>query len=175
MGSNWHEVRQRVDTLFSDCMQNPRLGTALEKCTFNAVVETAKHDHVPSFWANDIFRRRYCNKARSLLFNLQNESTPHLKQILTNHASIQVLRYFVRMTPQQMYPHLWAPVYLELRRKAMRGEPEDVCRDLEGLYQCTRCKSKRTTYTLIQTRSADEPSTAFVLCGNCGKRWKMSA
>jgi len=25
----------------------------------------------------------------------------------------------------------------------------------------------------VQTRSADEPMTTFVLCNNCGNRWKV--
>ena len=41
-----------------------------------------------------------------------------------------------------------------------------------SLFTCGRCKSTKTTSTQKQTRSADEPMTVFVLCMNCGKRWK---
>lgn len=41
-----------------------------------------------------------------------------------------------------------------------------------GLFTCGRCKSQNTTYTQAQTRSSDEPMTVFVLCENCGNRWK---
>ena len=41
-----------------------------------------------------------------------------------------------------------------------------------SLFTCGRCKSTKTTSTQKQTRSADEPMTVFVLCLNCGKRWK---
>ena len=41
-----------------------------------------------------------------------------------------------------------------------------------SLFTCGRCKSTKTTSTQKQTRSADEPMTVFVLCTNCGKRWK---
>jgi transcription elongation factor S-II len=41
-----------------------------------------------------------------------------------------------------------------------------------SLFTCGRCKSIKTTSTQKQTRSADEPMTVFVLCLNCGKRWK---
>lgn len=41
-----------------------------------------------------------------------------------------------------------------------------------GLFTCGRCKSSKTSNTQKQTRSADEPMTVFVLCHNCGKRWK---
>ena len=41
-----------------------------------------------------------------------------------------------------------------------------------SLFTCGRCKSTKTTSTQKQTRSADEPMTVFVLCLNCGNRWK---
>ena len=43
----------------------------------------------------------------------------------------------------------------------------------EGLFTCGKCKSKRTTYYQLQTRSADEPMTTFVTCKDCSKRWKF--
>lgn len=36
-----------------------------------------------------------------------------------------------------------------------------------------RCKQNNCAYTEAQTRSADEPMTLFVLCKNCGNRWKV--
>jgi transcription elongation factor S-II len=36
-----------------------------------------------------------------------------------------------------------------------------------------RCKQNNCAYTEAQTRSADEPMTLFVLCKNCGYRWKV--
>ncbi|OQR93996.1 transcription elongation factor [Thraustotheca clavata] len=44
--------------------------------------------------------------------------------------------------------------------------------DARGLFTCGRCKSTNTSNTQKQTRSADEPMTVFVLCHDCGKRWK---
>ena len=41
-----------------------------------------------------------------------------------------------------------------------------------SLFTCGRCKSTKTTSTQKQTRLADEPMTVFVLCMNCGNRWK---
>jgi transcription elongation factor S-II len=41
-----------------------------------------------------------------------------------------------------------------------------------GMFTCARCKSKRTTFYLLQTRAADEPMTAFITCMSCGNKWK---
>ena len=47
---------------------------------------------------------------------------------------------------------------------------DDVC---EGIFQCRKCGSKKTTYYSLQTRSADEPMTNFITCVACKNRWKM--
>lgn len=41
-----------------------------------------------------------------------------------------------------------------------------------GIFKCNKCKSKKTTYYQLQTRSADEPMTTYVTCNGCGHRWK---
>lgn len=41
------------------------------------------------------------------------------------------------------------------------------------MLKCGKCKKKNCTYNQLQTRSADEPMTTFVLCNNCGNRWKF--
>lgn len=43
-----------------------------------------------------------------------------------------------------------------------------------ALFKCAKCGKRKTTYTQLQTRSADEPMTTFVLCLECGNRWKVS-
>lgn len=41
-----------------------------------------------------------------------------------------------------------------------------------GLFKCGKCKSVKTTYYQMQTRSADEPMTTFVTCMSCSNKWK---
>jgi transcription elongation factor S-II len=43
----------------------------------------------------------------------------------------------------------------------------------DGIFQCRKCGSKKTTYYSLQTRSADEPMTNFITCVHCKHRWKM--
>jgi DNA-directed RNA polymerase subunit M/transcription elongation factor TFIIS len=42
----------------------------------------------------------------------------------------------------------------------------------EGMFKCGKCKSKKTTYYQMQTRSADEPMTTYVTCMDCDAKWK---
>ena len=45
----------------------------------------------------------------------------------------------------------------------------------EGLYQCGRCKSKKTYSRQVQTRSADEGMTSIIQCSECNKVWREYA
>jgi len=38
----------------------------------------------------------------------------------------------------------------------------------EGMYACKKCKRRKVTMHLQQTRSADEPMTEFYTCIDCG-------
>ena len=43
----------------------------------------------------------------------------------------------------------------------------------DGMLVCPKCKSKKTEYVEVQTRSADEPTTKKCFCNNCNYRWKF--
>ena len=164
--------------LFVKCLGDEKRGRLLETCTFNVVTEDAGARLIPKFWTNVTFKKLYTTKARSLLFNLNNPATPGLKtqlQVVADADVVQEVRRFVRMTHQEMNPEVWRSVLAERERKNRRATGCDVRADHVGLYQCGKCKSWRTDFTLLQTRSSDEPTTAFCFCSNCGKRWRMSA
>jgi DNA-directed RNA polymerase subunit M/transcription elongation factor TFIIS len=63
-------------------------------------------------------------------------------------------------------------VFQSLGRDLAREEARAKEEDYEGLFKCGKCKSKKTTYYQMQTRSADEPMTTYVTCKDCGNRWK---
>ena len=66
----------------------------------------------------------------------------------------------------------------ELRRSAAllrdlgQGDGTDGTDCGAGGLHCKHCNATDITYTLLQTRSADEGSTVFCSC-KCGRRWKM--
>ncbi len=76
-------------------------------------------------------------------------------------------------THQELYPELWKKRYEEHDKKKDNKnytiKPEDI---QDGMFTCRKCKSKKTTYYQMQTRSADEPMTTFVTCVNCKNRWR---
>jgi DNA-directed RNA polymerase subunit M/transcription elongation factor TFIIS len=54
-------------------------------------------------------------------------------------------------------------------RERMKAEENE---DYVGQFKCGKCKSVKTTYDQLQTRSADEPMTTYVTCLGCSNRWK---
>jgi transcription elongation factor S-II len=129
-------------------------------------------------------RTEYTGKARSLCFNLKKNKKLAGEVILGTIGATDL----VNMSTEELAS--------EEKRKEMEARKEkmldqnrldwdqanekkinDMC-GIKGdllkasLFTCGRCKSVKTTSTQKQTRSADEPMTVFVLCLNCGKRWK---
>ena len=108
------------------------------------------------------------SKLWSVLSNLKNSEL--IKQIKNNDILPQNVAF---MTHQEMNPNHWKDM---IERKIRRDESK-YSTNLEAstdMFTCRKCKSKKCTYYELQTRSADEPSTIFVSCLNCGKNWKMN-
>lgn len=55
----------------------------------------------------------------------------------------------------------------EVRRMMSSGEAA------QGQFPCFKCRTNKTVYFQMQTRSSDEPMTTFVTCLECGNRWKF--
>jgi DNA-directed RNA polymerase subunit M/transcription elongation factor TFIIS len=68
-------------------------------------------------------------------------------------------------------PHAMA-MFRALKRDLQIEKAKAAEEDYDGLFKCGKCKSVKTTYYQMQTRSADEPMTTYVTCKNCGHKWK---
>lgn len=76
------------------------------------------------------------------------------------------------MTAEEVDPDGWRVKLAKQQREAdelkrlanakWTGEKQD------GVFTCRKCKSKKTVYREVQTRSADEPMTIFITCEDCG-------
>ena len=73
------------------------------------------------------------------------------------------------MTKETMYPEFWHAVNNSSILELLKNPPEKP----DGMIQCRKCKSMKTDYYQLQTRSADEPMTTYVTCYNCENRWKF--
>ncbi|XP_040185649.1 transcription elongation factor A protein 2 isoform X1 [Rana temporaria] len=115
---------------------------------------------------------KYKNRIRSRIANLKDSKNPDLRKNVLCGA----------ITPEQianMSCEEMASNELKEMRKAMtkaaiqEHQLSKTGGTTTDLFSCGKCKKKNCTYTQVQTRSADEPMTTFVLCNECGNRWKF--
>ena len=134
-------------------------------------------------WSKGV-KQVYTEKVRSLVFNLKKNGQIRDQVIFGQISSEQLTTMSAEeLQTEEKAKERDATVkkLQDSRRldweRANEKKINDMC-GIKGdllkasLFTCGRCKSTKTTSTQKQTRSADEPMTVFVLCMNCGNRWK---
>ena len=138
----------------------------LEKSILNYCVRRTSQ---PS-WEDYAFLNTYRHKFLEIKNNLRR--SPKLKtHLLEKRVKTKDV---VEMMPHELHPGgpwhqaMGEHIHRDLRKQALAEEAKNQ----EGFFACVRCKSKKTTYYQLQTRSADEPMTTYVSCLSCGRNWK---
>ena len=166
-------VVSKISDAFDGDSEKENIIKNIEKGIFNWSINRAKEsDQVPS-WENRYFKELYKNKALSIIHNLK-EPRSHLKvRVLDGDVKTRDLSTMKadELWPTGPYDQEKRQLEYDELRKRLAKEKDDA-EDFVGMFTCGKCKSKRTKYYQMQTRSADEPMTTFVTCINCGKRWK---
>jgi DNA-directed RNA polymerase subunit M/transcription elongation factor TFIIS len=143
----------------------------LEKNILNHAMDRARIINQQPAWDNHKYSSIYKQKFLQIQSNLKK--SPVLKGwILDKKIKTKDV---VEMRPEDLWPDgPYAKLMEERIIKDMRKQyvEKEARANLVGLFTCARCKSKKTTYYQLQTRSADEPMTTFVSCLNCDKNWK---
>lgn len=115
---------------------------------------------------------KYKNRVRSRMSNLKDAKNPNLRKNVL--AGAIELRRIATMTAEEMASDELKQLRNVLTQEAIREhQMAKTGGTTTGLLQCGKCKKKNCTYNQVQTRSADEPMTTFVLCNECGNRWKF--
>jgi DNA-directed RNA polymerase subunit M/transcription elongation factor TFIIS len=166
MNSTREFVIERLST-FLDIPKDDKICTDLEKCILNH-----SHDKCRSqpAWDNPDFSSIYKHKFLSLQKSIR--SNPNL----INKVKLKLITVteFVNMRPEALQPEgpyakeIEVGIHKQLRKEYINNEKKNQ----DGFFKCGRCKSMKTTYYQMQTRSADEPMTVFVSCLNCERNWK---
>lgn len=115
---------------------------------------------------------RYKNRIRSRIANLKDAKNPTLR---TNFriGAITAARLAV-MTAEEMANDEIKQLREKFAKEAINdAQLATVQGTKTDLLKCGKCKKRNCTYNQIQTRSADEPMTTFVMCNECGNRWKF--
>ncbi|XP_031988264.1 transcription elongation factor A protein 3 isoform X1 [Corvus kubaryi] len=115
---------------------------------------------------------KYRNRVRSRISNLKDPKNPGLRRNVLCGAIEPGL--IARMTAEEMASDELKKLRNAMTQEAIREhQMAKTGGTVTDLFQCGKCRKKNCTYNQVQTRSADEPMTTFVLCNECGNRWKF--
>uniref|UniRef100_A0A1A8F3B2 Transcription elongation factor n=1 Tax=Nothobranchius korthausae TaxID=1143690 RepID=A0A1A8F3B2_9TELE len=127
-------------------------------------------DHI--YQENKATDMKYKNRVRSRISNLKDPKNPELRRNVLA-GSIELSR-IATMSAEEMASNELKKLRNVLTQEAIREhQMAKTGGTTTDLLQCSKCKKKNCTYNQVQTRSADEPMTTFVLCNECGNRWKF--
>lgn len=157
-----------------------------------ALEETRLRGEKPAF-ENRLLRWRYKHKIIHLMAELTRDVSKVACTLVVKDGRVKlkyevqpqlVYRLLKREVKSQDLPgmpaeQLWpdgprAKMALKLQKRDLEREKIRLQEKQEqsGVFKCGKCKSIKTTYYQLQTRSADEPMTTYVTCLNCYNRWK---
>ena len=142
----------------------------LEKNILNYATEQARKINQQPAWDNHKYTSMYKQKFLQIQHNLKN--SPVLKGWIID-KKIKT-KDVIDMRPEDLWPDgpyakkMEDRIIKEMRKAYLAKESKNQ----DGFFKCGRCKSMKTTYYQMQTRSADEPMTVFVSCHYCDKNWK---
>jgi len=163
-------LRPFVVTKFSETLEKA-FASNIEKSIFNWTIRNVKsHNEIPA-WENKFFREQYKRKYMYILFNINNKETHLIERIKKGEIAAKTI---ADLRPEELFPA--GPIARCIEDHKVSFLKKEIAAQsivYRGIFKCNKCKSDKTTYYQLQTRSADEPMTTFVTCMNCGKKWKM--
>lgn len=185
-----HPLREYARSKITSFVEFPAVARNIERSIYNyAVQQTRLASHTAdntmknpekaktieyrasqtSTWECSGFKNRYKHKLVHLLAEFKRG---HLVNSLKT-SKLQV-RDLANYGPETLNPGgLYAQTAFKLKKRdLLMEESRSKVEGYEGLFKCGKCKSTKTTYYQMQTRSADEPMTTFVTCMECSNKWK---
>lgn len=133
------------------------MGAAIEDSIFNEFKNTDN---------------KYKNRIRSRISNIKDTKNPQLRQ----HILLGLITpdRIAVMTSDEMASEEMKKLRAKLTKESIDDhQMAQQAGTKSDLFKCGKCGKRDTMYNQVQTRSADEPMTTFVLCNNCGNRWKF--
>mmetsp|Transcript_24819 Transcript_24819/g.27624 ORF Transcript_24819/g.27624 Transcript_24819/m.27624 type:complete len:271 (-) Transcript_24819:30-842(-) len=119
---------------------------------------------------NEPSNKQYTQKFRSLYSNIKKNQELQSSLLDGTLSPEQICSYGAsELATSSQKEHRAKKSAYDLEARQV-GNKVDV---VDGFFTCGKCKSTKTSYYQLQTRSADEPMTTFITCANCKNRWRQ--
>jgi DNA-directed RNA polymerase subunit M/transcription elongation factor TFIIS len=148
-------------------------GKDLEIGIFNWCLQYAVDNNLRKQWSDNLFRKLYIQKSRSVIDNLNKDSYIGNTRLLARLDDNEFKPHELpgkEMT--SVFPEKWSSI-LDKRMKQEENFHNIKQVSKTDLFKCSKCKKRECSYYELQVRSADESCTIFVTCLNCGNRWRI--
>ena len=171
-----HSMRDYARRVFADKLGAGAISRNAEISILNWAVHTTREMGQDASWENDVFRRYYKMKLNWLLTEMGREEKVgvslgvagdrvQLSYVIEPQLPLRLKRKELDVKKLASYSSdvlwpsgPWSHAMLKAREKDMQMEKAKAKEeDYTGLFKCGKCKSTKTTYYQMQTRSADEP------------------
>jgi DNA-directed RNA polymerase subunit M/transcription elongation factor TFIIS len=188
-----HTYRTYATGKFAEFFGEGAIARNCERSVLNWTFKKFPRDEAA--WDNKTFKRTYHQKVVNLLAEFKRDKSKmvtvslstagdggvKVKLDIVPQLMCRLQRKELESTKLAWYPPevldpngLYSQAMFKLKKKELEMEAARVKQDEDyaGMFKCGKCKSKKTTYYQMQTRSADEPMTTYVTCMGCNNRWK---
>lgn len=167
-----NDIRKRYVDIFKNLLKEDK-AIKLENSIYQYSIDVCKERNLIYSSNKQFLYKIYFNKCRSLYSNIDKDSyinnSKIINKINSNKIKIEELPY---LSYQALFPEHWKKI-MDEKYKRDKMLYEQKAEANSDQFKCARCKSRKTSYYELQTRSADEAMTTFIQCLECGNRWKQ--
>jgi len=117
----------------------------------------------------NLFKCIYEDKLDDIILNLDKNSRLSNKTLINKikkgNVNPKLIAY---LQPYELNPEKWI---ISIKKKETEECQKNNVKG-SNLHKCNKCGKRNCQVTTAQTRSADEPPTNFVVCLECGNKFK---